>query len=229
MTKIKVSTDTPAEFKLIDTAADIHRRRGEIEQREREETEKQQREESQSEEAGRVELHSHNWRRQWPKNNQELSRVKVKWTQGTHEEAGTSPFLTRHKKKHMRNIYLTDSGENAIVDIVNDHGALQQNHKQFKDKAIKYCLWKRFASSRNLSVKVCKTWFEFQRTGYGKITQSKSGQAPKKIKEKQNWIKLLTRIHSNPRYHQARPDNQLNRPKWCPEDSSNPGGHRLYT
>ena len=39
--KIKVSTDTPTEFELGDTAADIQRRREEREQREREEVVKQ--------------------------------------------------------------------------------------------------------------------------------------------------------------------------------------------
>ena len=35
---------------------------------------------------------------------------------------------------------------------------------------------------------VCKTWFESQRTHYCKLTQSKSGQAPKEMMERQNWI-----------------------------------------
>ena len=33
-------------------------------------------------------------------------------------------------------------------------------------------------------VKVCKTWFESQRTHYGKLSQSKSGQAPKEMTER---------------------------------------------
>ena len=45
-----------------------------------------------------------------------------------------------------------------------------------------------FANSGKLSVKVCKTWTESQRTHYGKITQSKSGQAPTQMTERQNWI-----------------------------------------
>ena len=41
---------------------------------------------------------------------------------------------------------------------------------------------------QQLSVKVCKTWFDTQRTHYGKLTQSKSGQAPKEMTERQKWI-----------------------------------------
>ena len=39
-----------------------------------------------------------------------------------------------------------------------------------------------------MSVKPCKTWFETQRTCYGKLTQSKSGQVPKYMTERQSWI-----------------------------------------
>ena len=76
----------------------------------------------------------------------------------------------------MTNIYLTDSDEEAIVDFVKDH------------KARKKCLWERFTNSHKLSVNVCKTWFKFQRTHSSKLMEFKSGQAPKAITERQNWI-----------------------------------------
>ena len=53
----------------------------------------------------------------------------------------------------------------------------------------KECLWERFANSRKLSVKVCKTRFDLQRMHYGRLNQWKSGQAPKETTEHQNWIK----------------------------------------
>ena len=53
-------------------------------------------------------------------------------------------------------------------------------------KARKECLLKRFTNSRKLSVKVCKTWFESQRTHYSKLTQSQS--TSKELTECQNWI-----------------------------------------
>ena len=78
----------------------------------------------------------------------------------------------------MTNIYLTDSDKEAIVDFVKDHEELYDKiNKHFKDKAWKDCLWEQFINSRKLSVKECKTWFELQSTCYGKLTQSKSGQA----------------------------------------------------
>ena len=56
------------------------------------------------------------------------------------------------------------------------------------NKARKEYLWERFASSCKLSVKVYKFLFKSQRTCYGKLTQSKYGQPPKGMAERQNWI-----------------------------------------
>ena len=55
----------------------------------------------------------------------------------------------------MTNIYLTDSDEEAIVDLVKEHDELyDKTNEHFKDKARKECLWEQFANSRKLSVKV---------------------------------------------------------------------------
>ena len=72
----------------------------------------------------------------------------------------------------MTNIYLTDSDKEAIVDFVKDHEEFyDKTSEQFKDKVRKEALWKECARSRKLSVKVCKTWFDSQRTCYGKLMQ----------------------------------------------------------
>ena len=72
----------------------------------------------------------------------------------------------------MINIYLTDSDEEAIVEVLNDHEELHDNtNEHFKDKARKEFLWERFANSRRLYLKECKTWFESQRTHYSKLMQ----------------------------------------------------------
>ena len=67
------------------------------------------------------------------------------------------------------------------MDFVKDHEELyNKTNEHFKGKARKECLWESFTNSRKLSVKVCKTSFESQKTYYGKLTQSKSGQTKKK-------------------------------------------------
>ena len=45
------------------------------------------------------------------------------------------------------------------------------------------------AASRNLPVKTVKKWFDTQRTRYGNLTQTKSGQAAEKSTECQTWPK----------------------------------------
>ena len=56
----------------------------------------------------------------------------------------------------MTNIYLTDSDEEAIVDIVKDHKELyDKTSEHFKDNAMKEFLWEQFTKSRKLSVEVC--------------------------------------------------------------------------
>ena len=75
------------------------------------------------------------------------------------------------------------------MDFVKDHKELfEKTNEHFKDKARKEYLWERFANSCKLSVKLCKTCFESQRTCYSKLGQSKSGWAPKEMTERQNWI-----------------------------------------
>ena len=100
-----------------------------------------------------------------------------------------------YKKGHMTNVYLTDFDKDVIVDFVKDHEELcDKTSEHFKDKARKQSPWEEFARSRKLSVKVCKTWFDWQWTRYGKLTQSKSGQAPKEMTERQTWIQDKLRI-----------------------------------
>ena len=74
----------------------------------------------------------------WPKSDSEMD-TEVRG------EAGISQF--RHKKGHMRNISLTDSDEEAIVDFVKDHEELyDKTNEHFKVKGRKQCLWERFIS-----------------------------------------------------------------------------------
>ena len=50
------------------------------------------------------------------------------------------------------NIYLIDSDEESIVDIVKDHEELyDKTNEHFKDNTKKGCLWERFANSHSLS------------------------------------------------------------------------------
>ena len=61
----------------------------------------------------------------------------MKCTQRVEERPVTSQSQSM---QHATNIYIMDSDEEAIVDIIKDHeGALQQDHENFKNKARKDC------------------------------------------------------------------------------------------
>ena len=76
---------------------------------------------------------------------------------------------SRQKKGQINSIFLSYSDEEAIV--------------KFKYKQRKEGLLETVSASRNLSVNTVEKWFETQSTRYGKLTQTKSGQAAaKKIK-----------------------------------------------
>ena len=90
----------------------------------------------------------------------------------------------------MKSIFLSDSDEEAIMEIVKQHKELyDRTTDNFKDKQKKERLWEQLAATRNLPIKTVQEWFETQHTRYGKLTQTKSGQAAEKSTECQTWLK----------------------------------------
>ena len=84
----------------------------------------------------------------------------------------------------MKSIFLSDSDEEAIIDFIKQHKELyDKTQAKFKDKQRKERLWETVAATRNLSVNTVKKWSETQHTRYGKLTQTKSGQAAAKNTE----------------------------------------------
>ena len=98
-------------------------------------------------------------------------------------EAGTSQLQSSCKKGRLMNIYFLDSDEEAILDFLKDH------NKNFTTRP---------TSKEGLPMgEVCQQlqpvdkrvpWFESQRTCFRKHIQSKSGQVPKEMTERYNWI-----------------------------------------
>ena len=148
-------------------AADIQRRRQETEAREREEAQQQhQREQETRRGEARVE-ESHSQDEGQPEKRPRTERSDA-------ETAGreVGPLQSHYKKGHLTNIYLTDSDEEAIVDFVKDHEEFyNKTSEHLKYKAMKESLCEELARNCKLSVEVCKTWFDSNRTCYRKLTQ----------------------------------------------------------
>ena len=90
----------------------------------------------------------------------------------------------------MKSIFLSDSDEEAIIEFVKQHEERYNKiNDSFKDKQKKERLMEQLAATRNLPVRTVKKWFETQRTRYGKLAQTKSGQAAEKSTEGQTWLK----------------------------------------
>ena len=76
------------------------------------------------------------------------------------------------------------------MELVKQHKELyDKTNDSFNDKQKKERLWELLAATRNLPVMTVKKWLEIQHTRYGKLTQTKSGQAAEKSKEQQTWMK----------------------------------------
>ena len=100
--KIKVPTDTPTEFELGDTTADIQRRRKEREARERKEEAQKQREEARKEET------THSAEEGVAEKRERTDKTDIEMNTEAGGEADTSQLHSRHKKGPITHIYLTD-------------------------------------------------------------------------------------------------------------------------
>ena len=171
--KIEVPTDTQPQLESGDIAEDIERRREREERDERERTEQEERD------RGGIE-------REKREESQERGEKRARTDMDTDVESTPS----RRKKGQMKSIFLSDSDEEAIVEFVKQHKELyDKTNDSFKDKQKKERLWESLAATRNLPVRTVKKWFETQCTRYGKLTQTKSGQAAEKSTERQTWLK----------------------------------------
>ena len=121
-----------------------------------------------------------------------MEETEERTDKGPRMDTDTYPESTqsRQKKGQMKSIFLSDSDGEAIVDFVKQHEELyEKTHSKFKDKKRKEGLWETVAASRNLSVNTFKKWFETQCTRFGKLTHTKSEQAPVKSTERQTWLR----------------------------------------
>ena len=86
----------------------------------------------------------------------------------------------------MKSIFLSDSDKEAIVEL-NSTGYCMTRPRQFQRQAEERKPLG--AATRNLHVTTVKKWLDTQRTRYGKLTQTKSGQGAEKSTERRTWLK----------------------------------------
>ena len=90
----------------------------------------------------------------------------------------------------MKSTSLSDSDEEAIMEFIKQHEEIyDKTNDKSKDKQKKERLLETIAATRNVPVNTVKKWVKIQRSRYGKLTQTKSGQTAEKSTERQTWLK----------------------------------------
>ena len=85
----------------------------------------------------------------------------------------------------MKSIFLSDSDEEAILELVKQQRELMTVSKTSRRK--NDCV--QLATTKNWPVKTVKKWFKTQYIKCGKLTQTKSGQAAASSTEQQTRLK----------------------------------------
>ena len=98
-----------------------------------------------------------------------MRRERLKKRARTDRDTVAESTQLRQKKGQMKSIFLSNSDEKSIVEVVKQNEELCKTHAKFKDKRRNEFLWERLAASRNLPVKTVKKWFDTQCTRYGKL------------------------------------------------------------
>ena len=103
--KIEIPTDTPTEFELGDTAADIEKRREKREQREREreKAEKKEREEREREKARRLDTPQSQMQEAVTQKRLRTERSEMN-TEGGLKASTSTKYQSRCKKEHMEGL-----------------------------------------------------------------------------------------------------------------------------
>ena len=79
--------------------------------------------------------------------------------------------------------------ETAIVEFVKEHPELyDKEHARFHHRQKKEALWAEISAELKLQPFDVRTWFESQRTHYGKLSKLQSGQAPREMTKRQSWV-----------------------------------------
>ena len=108
------------------------------------------------------------------------------------------------KKKKKFTVVLTDEQEEMIVNWIKDNPMIYDKGKgNYKKKADKRIMWALKAKEVGLTPEQLTTWYESNRTRYGKLINKKSGQATKNLTDRQEWVIksfdfLRNHIHRQP-------------------------------
>ena len=93
-------------------------------------------------------------------------------------------------KKKKETVALSDDQEDMLVKWIKANPIFYDKGKgNFKNKkGDKQVLWAQKAATMGLIPGQLTTWYESNRTRYGKLVKHKSGQFPQRLTDRQEWL-----------------------------------------
>ena len=94
------------------------------------------------------------------------------------------------KRRQKPPVLFSAEQEQKLVDFLCDNGILYNKRlMDYKDRSKREAVWAKFCEENNLDKDVCQKWFQNQRTLFGKVTHTKSGQGEPVLTERQKWTR----------------------------------------
>ena len=115
-----------------------------------------------------------------------------------HEE-GTSSCEgknSKKKKKPRANNRLTDEQEDRLLEFLEVNDFLwRRGSMEYRNSQKKQVAWKKIADEFDLPVEHLKGWWKSIQTWFGKINKFKSGQAPRRLTDRERYVLQKCRFY----------------------------------
>ena len=105
------------------------------------------------------------------------------------DEDDQSAHSAKPRRKQKKTVTLTDEQEEAMIAWLKENPLIYDKGKgHYKKKDDKKVMWAEKAAELGLTPQELTTWYETNRTRFGKLTRRKSGQGNKKLTDRQEWV-----------------------------------------
>ena len=121
------------------------------------------------------------------------------------EDSDTSqPPSKKQRKKSLSKVTLLHEQEEVLVGWIQENPCLyDRSLVEYRYTQKKTSMWEAQAKKMDLPVEVIMQWYDSQRTRYGRLCKTKSGQAAPKLTHREQWLQkafgfLETHIYRQP-------------------------------
>ena len=98
-------------------------------------------------------------------------------------------LVEKAKKARREVVVISPELEDKLLQLIQEHPYLYNKKlNDYHNNTKKNDAWDAIGHTLSLDVKMLKNWYRSQRTAYGKLTQTKSGQGAIEYTERQEWL-----------------------------------------